>query len=72
MTTDAYEVLPAMTGSDGEEISASYTANNGIRLAISNDDLGTDWAVFDFEPEQAEIIGQALLRWSRSKRAGND
>ena len=67
---DTYEVLPELRDETGEEIlSASFTTNNGIRIQIRNDDLGPDWAVFDFTAEQAETVGSALLRWALARAA---
>ena len=62
-----YEVLPDLVGDDGEVLSASYTANNGIRLQIRQDD--GDWAVFDFTSDQANLIGGFLLWWAGLQRA---
>lgn len=67
-----YEVLPSITaeGYDATLV-ASFTANNGIRLHITNSEDGevVDGAEFDFSPEQAELIGQALVRWAQRSRA---
>ncbi len=61
---DGYEVPANLTDETGEEtLSYSYTSNNGIRLQILNDDI-LDWAVFDLTKEQAELVGNALLRWA--------
>lgn len=66
---DGYEVIePIRDDVQEATIAASYTPGNGIRIEIFNDDLGTDWAVFDFEPELAERLGQALIRWATAKR----
>ncbi len=68
--SEFYEVLPEIEGEDGESVlSASFTPNNGIRVQIANQDLGPDWAVFDFTDDQAEQIGQALVRWAQRNRA---
>lgn len=70
LKSDFYEVLPDMTEDAGEAtLSASFTPNNGIRVQIQNDDLGPDWAVFDFTKAQAEMVGQALIRWAQRARA---
>jgi hypothetical protein len=67
IAADAYEALPDMW--DGEaKLSAAYTANNGIRLQIHDEELSPDWAVFDFTDDQAEAVGQALVRWARARR----
>lgn len=64
---NAYEVLPDLKNTEGEILSASYTANNGIRLEIQNDDLGDDWTVFDLTTAQALEVGKALVRWAEER-----
>lgn len=75
---DFYEVLPHILDETGEtELAASFTPNNGIRIGIAvreEDGEGgyTDWEGwydFDFNDEQAEQIGQALVRWAQRSRA---
>jgi len=59
-----YEVLPDIMSDDGKEtISASWTPNNGRRIQILNDDM-QDWACFNMTKEQAQTLGEALLRWA--------
>jgi hypothetical protein len=71
MEGEFYEVLPHI--SDGYEVvtlAASFTPNNGIRIGlvdIRSDD--PDWREFDFDDGQAEMIGQALVRWAQRRRA---
>lgn len=68
-----YEVLPTMRherDEDSETLSASFTPNNGIRLQIINDDLNPgEYAVFDFSPDEARLIGAALTRWANDHDA---
>lgn len=65
-----YEVLEEIVDVTGEErLVASFTPNNGIRVGIANAGLEEAWAEFDFTDEQAEIIGQALVRWAQRRRA---
>lgn len=54
---------------DYEELSASYTLSNGIRVQILNADIGADWAVFDLTANQAETLGEALIRWAKARAA---
>lgn len=76
---DSYEVLEDFEEEDGEaKLNAAYTPNNGIRVQILNkfepedlehemfqeDGWDNHWRVFDFTPEQAEMLGKALLRWA--------
>lgn len=65
-----YEVLPTIRDEAQEAtIVASYTPNNGIRIGIINDDANPDaWAEFDFDDDQAEALGLALIRWAKSRR----
>jgi len=58
-----YEVLPPMQDEQEEVILvASFTANNGIRIALQ--EIYGDRVEFDFDKEQARIVGEALIRWS--------
>lgn len=65
-----YEVLPDLYDENGEvTLSAAFTPNNGIRIQLldaKSDD--PDWRVFDFTPDQAEMIGNALLRWAKARK----
>jgi hypothetical protein len=65
---DGYEVLAEMTSGfeeDRARLTASYTPNNGIRIGIINDDTNPHaWAEYDFSREEAERLGNALLRWA--------
>lgn len=77
----SYEVLPEMVEEDdgSSKLAASWTPNNGIRIGIINHfpteeselspagDDGWDmcWRGFDFTREQARILGEALIRWSK-------
>lgn len=74
-----YEVLPAIFDESGEtQLSAAFTPNNGIRVQLSEREMNgisgawgawTDWRCFDFTAAQAEMIGQALVRWAQRNRA---
>src|ERR1700689_5427920 len=72
-----YEVLDEMIDEAGDtKLSASWTGNNGIRVALlthfEEDDMelscagknGWDqcWRSFDFTHEQARKLGEALIR----------
>lgn len=62
-----YEILPDMKSEDGSTtLSASYTANNGLRIQVLDlQDGPADWTVFDFaDTEQVRQLGEALLRWA--------
>ncbi len=63
----AYEVLPPMQDEQGEvTLVASFTLNNGIRIALQDiDSIDQDWREFDFDKEQARIVGEALIHWSK-------
>lgn len=64
-----YEVIePIRDDVQEASISASYTPNNGIRIDIINDDLSWEWAGFNLTPDQAEMFGDALIRWARARR----
>jgi hypothetical protein len=66
---DGYEVLEDIKDETGEEtLGASYTPNNGIRVWIANDDIGPECCSFDFSPDQAEFLANALLRWAKARR----
>lgn len=68
-----YEVLPDMTDegtfeSNGDlvTLSASLTPNNGIRIQLLDQESDDqNWRVFDFTPQQAVTLGEALLRWGK-------
>lgn len=65
---EGYEVIePIRDETQAATLTASYTPNNGIRIEIINDDMGPDWACFDLEPELAERIGSALIRWAKAR-----
>ena len=68
--TKFYEVLPAFRDEEGTvTLVASFTPNNGIRIGLldaESDD--PDWREFDFNIEQAEILGAALVRWAQRSR----
>ena len=69
--TDFYEVLPHITeDGEGTTLAASFTPNNGIRVGLLDPESDDpDWREFDFTDEQAELIGQALVRWAQRHRA---
>jgi len=66
-----YEVLDVITDdTENMKLQAVFTPNNGIRIQIANADLEDGyWSVFDFTVDQAEFIGQALVRWAQRRRA---
>jgi hypothetical protein len=71
-----YEILPEIKNERtyDEWLTAAFTPNNGIRITIVNrddvDEINSDkLCSFDFEDDQAEMIGQALVRWARCHRA---
>ena len=65
-----YEVIPHIKDEcDEVTLAASFTPNNGIRIGILDPDQSPDWAEFDFTVDQAEMIGQALVRWAQRSRA---
>lgn len=66
-----YEVLPNFQDKAGEvTLAASFTPNNGIRIGLlDNESDDPNWREFDFDEEQAEIVGQALVRWAQRSRA---
>jgi hypothetical protein len=80
---EGYEVLDDFIEKDGGEarLNAAYTPNNGIRVQIVNqfdeeereremfgdDGWDTHYRVFDFTPEQATKLGEALLRWAKAR-----
>jgi hypothetical protein len=58
-----YEVLePIMGPGRDESLQATFTANNGIRLTIWNDDM-EGLASFDLTADQAKFIGAKLVKW---------
>lgn len=80
--SDDYERLPEMVEENGEaKLFAAYSPNNGIRIEIQNwfdksdreyeqllpDGWDAYLRVFDFTPEQAKILGEALLRWAAAR-----
>lgn len=66
---DKYEVLDNLREEANEAtLSVSYTPNNGIRIQILDDTLAKDWAVFDLNAEQAELVGRALIRFAEDDR----
>lgn len=77
-----YEVLPEIVSDDGgqSKLYACFTPNNGIRVGISTvlfDEQGNvedenGWHEFDFTDDQAEAIGQALVRWAQRRRAESE
>ncbi len=70
MDSKFYEVLPIIKDATGQcSLSASFTPSNGIRIGIADENEDTDWVEFDFNEDQAEAIGQALVRWSQRQRA---
>lgn len=66
-----YEVLPEFGDATGNaRLMAAFTPSNGIRIGIVNNDLDmAGWAEFDFTEDQAEAVGQALVRWAQRLRA---
>lgn len=66
-----YEALDAITSEDGvAKLTASFTPNNGIRIRIEEKDDEVDqYAEYDFTENQAEEIGQFLIRWAQRSRA---
>lgn len=67
-----YEVLPNIIEEGNEDIilNAAFTSNNGIRVQIHDKETCPDyWISFDFTDAQAEMIGQALVRWAQRSRA---
>ena len=69
--TTSYEVLPEMHDDTGEtKLVASFTSRSGIRIGILDlEEEGADWCEFDFTDDQAEAVGQALVRWAQRRRA---
>lgn len=69
--TSFYESLPQIKDESGEVVlHASFTANNGIRIQLLDSESDdADWRVFDFNNDQAEVVGQALVRWAQRRRA---
>ena len=67
MMSSPYEVLPPLQDEQGEvTLVASFTANNGIRIALlDTESIDQDWREFDFDREQALLIGETLVRWSK-------
>ena len=67
-----YEVLPEIVEEGGyAKLTAGFTANNGIRIHIAMIEGAEafEGGEFDFSPEQAELVGQALVRWAQRSRA---
>lgn len=71
MSTEFYQVLEHIPSEDGiDTLSASFTPNNGIRIQLlDSESEDPNWRVFDFTNDQAELIGQALVRWAQRRRA---
>ena len=70
-----YEVLPEMRNESHDDVLvASFTPNNGIRIGIINGDCDDgNWREFDFyDLDQAEAVGQALIRWAQRCRAEHE
>jgi hypothetical protein len=73
-----YEVLPTIANprTHDEWLTAAFTPNNGIRITIVNradpDEDDETLCSFDFNADQAEMIGQALVRWAQRRRANRD
>lgn len=70
---DGYEVMAEIVDDCQEsKLLASYTPNNGIRIGILNYEDGEwdwFWREFDFNADQAEQLGAALLRWAKAYRS---
>ena len=55
---------------DQDKMYPGFTSNNGIRIGLLDTESDDpDWREFDFDPDQAEMIGQALVRWAQRSRA---
>ncbi len=78
--SDFYEVLPEIISDDGGQshLYAAFTPNNGIRIGIIGYEYNEaeelvpeadHWSEFNFTDDQAEQIGQALVRWAQRRRA---
>jgi hypothetical protein len=65
--TTFYEVLPHIIDeNDQVTLAASFTASNGIRIGLADRESDDpDWREFYFTQQQAEMIGQALVRWAQ-------
>ena len=66
-----YEVLDHIVDEVGEvTLAASFTASHGIRVGLlDTESEDGDWREFDFTEDQAEFVGQALVRWAQRSRA---
>lgn len=74
LVSEFYEVLDTIEDEGGyAKLTAAFTPNNGIRVHIESlpDDTGYEGSSceFDFTNAQAEMIGQALVRWAQRDRA---
>lgn len=71
MNTTFYEVLLHITDeAQDTTLAASFTPNNGIRIGLlDTESEDTNWREFDFTEDQAELIGQALVRWAQRSKA---
>lgn len=74
LVSEFYEVLDAIEDEGGyARLTAAFTPNNGIRIHIEDIDDGegdvSHSCEFDFTDAQAEMIGQALVRWAQRRRA---
>lgn len=72
MDSEFYEVLEKIQEEHDSNctLQAAFTPNNGIRISVHNKDADyEDFASFDFTNDQAEHIGQALVRWAQRRRA---
>lgn len=55
--------LASFTSDDREDsLTLTFTLNNGIRLTITNADLGGELNEFDMSSDQARELATALLR----------
>ena len=66
-----YESIPAIVDEQGQvTLYATFSPNNGIRIGLlDSESEDPDWREFDFTEDQAELIGQALVRWAQRSRA---
>lgn len=69
LESNFYEVLDEIQEEYNPECTllAAFTPNNGIRIRLEDED---NYVEFDFTDRQAELIGQALVRWSQRRRTG--
>ncbi len=66
-----YETLSDIQDETAEvTLAASFTPNNGIRIGLlDTESEDRDWREFDFDVEQADLVGHALVRWAQRRRA---